>query len=207
MDADNGLILAPINHFSDYTVLAKLEKKPFADVTPAACGWALEAIETLAGAGVLDGTDYEHYEPDLPITRAELTKLLVKALNLPAAEDATTFVDVPATAWYAGYTAAAAGAGLVKGYEDGSFRPGSPVTREELAVILTRGFVLTARPGAAWSFSDAAEFSPWAQDSVTIAAGSGLIHGYPDGPFRPKGQVTRAEGAVMLYRALLNEMQ
>ncbi|MGI6492213.1 MAG: S-layer homology domain-containing protein [Pelotomaculum sp.] len=207
VDADNGLILAQINHFSDYIVLAKLEKKPFVDVTPAACGWALEAIETLAGAGVLDGTDYEHYMPDLPITRAELTKLLVKALNLPADETATTFIDVPDTAWYAGYTAAAAGAGLVKGYEDGSFRPHRPVTREELAVILVRGLELTARPGATLPFNDAEEVFTWAKDSVTIAAGCGLLHGYPDGTFRPRGQVTRAESAVMLYRALCNEIK
>jgi len=207
VDADNGLILASINHFSDYTVLAKLDKKAFVDVTPAACGWALDAIETLAGAGVLDGTDPEHYEPGRPVTRAELTKLLVKALNLPAVETATTFVDVPATAWYADYIAAAAGAGLVKGYEDGSFRPDAFVTREELAVILVRGFELTAQPDAALPFSDEGEVSTWAKDSVTIAAGCGLLHGYPDGTFRPQGQVTRGEGAVMLYRALLNEIQ
>ncbi|NMA52992.1 MAG: S-layer homology domain-containing protein, partial [Peptococcaceae bacterium] len=125
----------------------------------------------------------------------------------PADETATTFIDVPDTAWYAGYTAAAAGAGLVKGYEDGSFRPHRPVTREELAVILVRGLELTARPGATLPFNDAEEVFTWAKDSVTIAAGCGLLHGYPDGTFRPRGQVTRAESAVMLYRALCNEIK
>jgi len=156
----------------------------------------------LAGFGVVDGTNHVHYEPNRPITRAELTKILVKALNLPVDETETTFVDVPAIAWYAGYTTAAARAGLVKGYEDGSFRPDRLVSREELAVVLVRGLELTAQPETVWSFSDAGMFSPWAKDFIAAAAGSGLVNGYPDGTYKPQGQVTRAECAAMLYRAL-----
>ncbi len=202
VDADNGLILAHLKHFSDYTVLARQERKAFTDVTPDECGWAQDAIEMLAGFGVVDGTDHAQFEPNRPITRAELTKILVKVLNLTADETETTFVDVPKTAWYAGYTTAAARAGLVKGYEDGSFCPDRLVTREELAVVLVRGLELTAQPGAAGSFSDVGMVSPWAKDFIPIAAGSGLVHGYPDGTFQPQGQVTRAECAAMFCRAL-----
>lgn len=204
VDADNGFILAQLNHFSDYTVLARQERKAFTDVTPDDCGWAQDAIEMLAGLGVVDGTDNVHYEPNRPITRAELTKILVKALDLPVDETETTFNDVSADAWYVGYTAAAARAGLVKGYEDGSFRPDRLVTREELAAVLVRGLALTAQPDAetACSFNDAGMVSPWAKDFIPIVAGCGLVHGYPDGTFQPQGQVTRAECAAMLYRAL-----
>ena len=204
VDADNGLILAQLNHFSDYTVLAKQERKAFADVTSEDFGWAQDAIETLAGFGVLDGNEHAYYEPSRPITRAELTKILVKVLNLPVDETETTFNDVPAIAWYAGYTSAASRAGLVKGYEDGSFSPDRLVTREELSVVLVRGLEITAQPDAdpGCPFSDAGMVSSWAKDFIPIAAGCGLVHGYPDGTFQPQGQVTRAECAVMLYRAL-----
>ena len=128
VDADTGLILAHLKHFSDYTVLAKQERKAFADVTPNDCGWAQEAIEMLAGFGAVDGTDNVHFEPNRPITRGELTKILVKALNLSADETETNFVDVPSTAWCARYITSAARPSLVKGYEDNSFRPDRLVT-------------------------------------------------------------------------------
>lgn len=204
VDVGNGLILAKLSHFSEYAVLARQEKKSFDDVNSNACDWAVEPVELLAGAGVVDGIDGNRYEPDRSITRAELTNLLVKALNLTAATSENAFKDVASTEWYAGCIAAAARAGLVKGYEDGAFRPGGTVTREELAVVLVRALDLTVPPDASLPFTDTGEVSAWAKDSVTAAAATGLAKGYPDGAFQPQGTVTRAECAAFVYRALTN---
>jgi len=204
VDAGNGVILARLSHFSDYTVMARQERKSFDDINPTACGWAVEPVEQLAGAGVLEGVDERRYEPDRSITRAELTNILVKALNLPAASEKTTFKDVTETEWYSGCIAAATQAGLVNGYEDGTFRPDRTVTREELAVVLARVMDPVAPPDVKLPFKDAGEVSSWAADSLAAVVSEGLIKGYPDGTLQPGGRVTRAECAVMVYRALTN---
>lgn len=202
VDIDNGMILAKIGHFSDFAVLARQERKAFEDVTVIDCDWAVEPIELLAGAGVVEGFD-GRYEPGRPITRAELTRILVKGLSIPEASGGTSFKDITGEEWYSGCIAAAVEAGLVKGYEDGTFCPERAVTREEMVSVLARGLDLSTSSGAAPDFADAVKISPWAKDSVVSAVSAGLAKGYPDGTFQPQGTVTRAECTVMFYRALL----
>jgi len=204
VDAGKGLILARISHFSDFAVLVKDERKSFNDVNSTTTGWARDAVEILAGAGVIAGVDGKHYEPERAVTRAELTRIMVKALDLPAVDGGATFKDVPDNRWYSGCVAEAVRAGLVKGYEDGTFGPDRIITREELAAILARALELEEPSGAEITFTDAGEVSAWAKDSVAAAASAGLIKGYPDGAFKPQGAVTRAEIAAMVYRALFN---
>lgn len=205
VDAGNGVLLAKINRLSEYTVLARQETKSFDDVSPNTYGWAVEPVELLAGAGVVDGIDGKHYEPGRSITRAELTSILVKALRLPAATVQTAFTDVPAQEWYAGCIAAATQAGLVKGYDDGAFRPDGMVTREELATVLARGLELTPPQDANLTFTDSVEISAWAKESLIALAATGLAQGYPDGSFQPHNTVTRAECAAFVYRALIDD--
>ncbi|NPV73670.1 MAG: DUF4430 domain-containing protein [Pelotomaculum sp.] len=204
VDVSKGLILAKVSHFSYFTVLVKEEKKSFDDVTSSACGWAQDAVEILAGAGVIAGVDGKHYEPERAITRAEVASIMVKALNLPAPEGSLTFKDVPGNQWYYGCVTAAAKEGLLKGYEDGTFCPDRAITREELAAVLVRTLGLKSPSGTELPFTDAGEVSDWAKDSVAVAASAGLVKGYPGGAFEPHGTVTRAECAVMIYRALVD---
>jgi len=201
-DAGSGLIMAKISHFSDYTVLARQERKSFDDVNPAACGWAVEPVELLAGAGIIEGVGGRLFEPDRPITRAELSNILVRALNLPAACPDNSFKDVAETEWYAGCVAAAACAELLRGYEDGFFRPEKAIPREEMAAVLARLLNKGDQPNAGLPFTDAGEISPWAAGSLAAVVSEGLLKGYPDGTCKPQNAVTRAECAAMVYRAL-----
>ncbi|MDN5347746.1 MAG: hypothetical protein PWP65_1310 [Clostridia bacterium] len=202
VDVSKGLILAKIRHFSDFAVLAKNEKKSFEDVATTSYSWAKDAIEVLAGAGIVKGIDGKRFEPERAITRAEVSALLVRALNLPVATDSTTFKDVDGNEWYANYIAAAAQAGLFKGYEDNTFRPDKSITREELATILVRVLDLVSPSDEKLPFNDADKVSSWAKKSVAAAIDAGLIKGYPDGTFQPQTCTKRAECAVMIYRAL-----
>ncbi|RJQ25246.1 MAG: DUF4430 domain-containing protein [Peptococcaceae bacterium] len=205
VDAANGLVVAKIRHFSDYAVFAIETKRSFADVTSTSYDWVRHSIETLAGAGIITGVDKVHFAPARPITRAELVSLLVRALALPKkTEDTTSFKDVPAGAWYAQDIAAAARAGLIKGFGDGTCRPDRPVTREELAVVLARAINLPAA-NAALTFTDHGVISSWAKTGVATALAHGLIKGFPDGAFRPAALAGRAECAVMIYRMLESE--
>ncbi|MEW5897602.1 MAG: S-layer homology domain-containing protein, partial [Bacillota bacterium] len=204
VDLPKGLILARLKHFSDFAVFAREEKKSFADVTADSFGWAKETIETLAGAGIVAGVDGTRFEPGRPVTRAEFTALLVKALAMPIPEKpaaAKAFKDVQDGDWFAGAATAAAQAGLVKGYADGTFRPHSAISREEAAAILARVMNL-ATTEQKLSFADRDKVSSWARASVAAAAAHGLVKGFPDGTFKPAAALGRAECAALVYRML-----
>lgn len=202
VDAGAGQVLARLSHFSEYAVFARVPKKSFADLSSAAYDWAREAVETLAGAGIVGGVDEKRFEPERPITRAELVSLLARALSLPAADAPASFRDVREGDWYAGCVASAAAAGLVKGYEDGTFRPGAPISREELIAILVRVLGLPAGASEKINFVDAGEVSSWAQGSMAAAVAEGLVAGYPDQTIRPRALTSRVQGAVFLARLL-----
>ncbi|NLW07467.1 MAG: DUF4430 domain-containing protein [Clostridia bacterium] len=202
LDVSRGLLLARINHFSDYVVFAREIKKSFSDVTDSSFGWARNVIETLAGAGIIAGVDGQRFEPARPVSRAEFACLLVRALEL---EEVTAenlpFTDVKAGAWYAGAVTAAAEAGLIKGYEDGTFAPDNTITREEIVAILARALELPPSEQEL-IFKDSDEISAWARDSMAAAAARGLIKGFADGTIRPRAATSRAECAGLLYRMI-----
>jgi len=205
IDVSKGIILAQLKHFSQFAVFAREVRKPFVDVSSDSFGWARDAVETLAGAGIVTGTDGIHFEPTRPVTRAEFVALLVRALDMEKRVDTkTTFKDIRAGDWYAAVVSSAAKAGLVEGYGDGTFRPNNTVTREEVAAMLVR--VMDASPAEhRLAFKDSAKVSLWAKNSVAEAVARGLIKGYPDGTFRPKNTASRAETAVMVYRLIMRE--
>ena len=94
------------------------------------------------------------------------------------------------------------GLGIVSGYPDGTFRPDNNVTRAEFAKMLVVALDLAPDAAAAAGFADAADIPAWARGYVGAAVKAGLIRGYEDGTFRADRQITRAELAVMVARAL-----
>ncbi len=202
VDLNKGLILARLNGFSDYAVFAKEPVKTFADVSPVTFGWAREAVEKLAGSGIIAGVDGIHFEPGKAVTRAEFTTLLVKALGLRESAGADKiFNDIQTGTWYQGGVGAAYHAGLVKGYEDGAFRPEAAVTREETAAMLARAMKLQT-PEQEPPFTDREKIGSWARADVAAVYERGLIKGFPDGAFHPGEPAGRAESATMIYRML-----
>ncbi|MDU7473653.1 MAG: S8 family serine peptidase [Paenibacillus macerans] len=92
---------------------------------------------------------------------------------------------------------------IVTGRSANAFAPGSKVTRAEFVSLLVRALELEADEGAAGkaNFSDVPADS-WFADTLGIAAAKGLITGYENGAFGPNRQITRAEMAVILSKAL-----
>jgi hypothetical protein len=87
--------------------------------------------------------------------------------------------------------------GAITGYEDGSFKPDSDITRAEFATVLVRALKLEPQSGKI--FADTSNH--WAKDFIATAAWSGIIQGYDDATFGPDDLITREQMAVMIYRA------
>lgn len=99
--------------------------------------WAKADVEVLASKLVVKGMSPNRFAPENEITRAEFASLLVRAMGISEV-NTSKFPDVKSTNWFAGAVNAAAKAGLVDGFEDGTFRPSANITREQMAVMLKR---------------------------------------------------------------------
>jgi hypothetical protein len=91
--------------------------------------------------------------------------------------------------------------GIVKGFQDGSIKPDSLLTRAEMAVIIvkTRGLATVDKPEN--KFADDAKIPAWAKPYVYAGFKAGIIKGYEDKTFRPSGILTRSEAVVMIMKA------
>ena len=100
--------------------------------------WAAPYIATGKQRGIISGYVDNSFRPNNIITRAEALKIVSRARNLPQDGNSSLPSDVPADAWYADLLRGAMDRGIVRGDENGNFRPDDPITRSELVAILTR---------------------------------------------------------------------
>lgn len=181
----------------------------FADIQPGTAGaWARCYVEECAGRVpfIVGGYDDGTYRPTLGVTRDAMAVFMARALKLDLPTYQGLFSDVPSTHWAAGYIEALAGANVVSGYPDGTYRPTGAVGRDAMAVFVARGMAggdgnVPAGPTTA-SFSDVPT-SYWAYKYVEYAKSQHVVGGYPDGTYRPLVPVTRDQMAVFVYRAFI----
>jgi len=111
-------------------------------------------------------------------------------------ETTAAFSDVSTSDWSYPYIITAKKAGIIGGYEDGTFRPSAKVTRAEIGkmVVLAGNFTINT---TGVSFSDV-DTSHWAFNYIMTAKNLTIVNGYPDGTFGPSNNATRAEAAKMV---------
>ncbi|GGE02521.1 S-layer homology domain-containing protein [Paenibacillus nasutitermitis] len=182
-------------------------KRTFQDI---AQHWARTEIEVMANKWIIQGRQTGIFAPEDKVTRAEFAALLIRALGLAEKALEQRFLDVSATDWNAGVINAASEAGLITGYEDGRFRPEEFVSREQMAVMLSRALsfaklqeyetVLTGHT----AFLDEQQIADWAKEAVSLLVGLGILRGTSESEFAPQTEVTRAQGAVVIKRLLQN---
>lgn len=175
----------------------------FADVNTA-YSWAFHAIDYLANTGVVSGTGNLIYSPGKSLSRADFVLMLYRAYDMEKYTAGENFADVPDTAYYADAVRAARAIGIAAGDENNRFQPAQTLTRQDAMVLLKRtldrtGLQFTA--GDLSVFADSAQVADYAVDSVSALVEAGIIGG-SNGKLNPAAPVTRAEMAVMLYRAL-----
>ncbi|WP_059050034.1 SwmB domain-containing protein [Paenibacillus senegalimassiliensis] len=172
--------------------------------------WAKNDIAELSNRLIISArsSDNSKFQPNENITRAEFAEFIVKGLGLVGDEEGVRrFPDVSAGVMGA-YIGAAAKAGIINGNSDGTFKPNSYITREQMALMMVRamdyaGYDMSMNGASAATltrFKDVAKIQ--SKDTVAKAVKEGIIQGVSVNTFQPQGNATRAQAAVMLKRVL-----
>lgn len=163
--------------------------------------WAADAIRSAISSGLIAGYPDGTFKPDGQITRAEFMTLINKTFKFTDKAE-IMYTDVPTGEWYRDEVAKAQAAGYIAGYENGTMRPGNPITRQEVAAIFFKLKNLTAADASAAGFADAASIAAWAKGAVRAVVKGTIMKGYPDNTFRPEGFLTRAEAVTVVRGSL-----
>lgn len=173
--------------------------------------WARSDIQLMANKYIVEGNTLTTFGPNKAITRGEFAMFIAKGLGLTGDRSAAAkFKDVNTNTTLATYIGAASKAGIIQGMTDGSFKPNSLVTREEMASMMVRAasaagvqiVLKQTSANALKKFTDRAKIGTWAQTDVAKAVEAGVITGMSNGAFGGKNNATRAEAAVMVKRLL-----
>jgi hypothetical protein len=183
---------------------AKAWVNPFADVSSG--DWFYGDVAYVHANGLFGGVSAAEFSPNAPMSRAMLVTVIgrLAGVNVSGYNGAINFIDVGAGRYYTPYVAWAQANAIIGGVGDGAFAPYAPVSRQDLAVILTNyaraaGKNLPVKQ-AYGGFDDAADIAPYAIPAAEAVAKAGVISGKPGNLFDPRGSATRAEAAAILRR-------
>ena len=140
--------------------------------------------------------------PEGKITRAEVATIYFRMLTDESRtkfwSQSSGYSDVKTGDWFNNAVSTLSKAGIIAGYEDGSFKPNGYITRAEFATIAARFFDVTYNGKDL--FPDIS--GHWAKDYINQAANKGFVNGYEDGTFKPDRNITRAEAVTLVNRTL-----
>ena len=182
----------------------------FTDVTK---NWAYPGIQYCVTHGIMGGMGDGTFAPTGTTTRAQIVQILYNLEGTPAVSGTTPFTDLTAN-WYKPAILWAYQNNVVAGTSPTTFAPDQPVTREQIAVILTQYMFHVLKMERTWTpadlstFPDGAQVSGWAKEAVQDAVALGLINGTkaPDGLvyIDPQGSATRQQVATILMNFCQN---
>ena len=182
----------------------------FTDVTK---NWAYPGIQYCVTHGIMGGMGDGTFAPTGTTTRAQIVQILYNLEGTPAVSGTTPFTDLTAN-WYKPAILWAYQNNVVAGTSPTTFDPDQPVTREQIAVILTQYMFHVLKMERTWTpadlstFPDGANVSSWAKEAMQDAVALGLINGTkaPDGLvyLDPQGSATRQQVATILMQFCKN---
>lgn len=154
--------------------------------------------------GYVDGT----VRPNNLITRAEVTTIFFRLLSDESRSEfwsqTNPYSDVSRNLWCNNAISTLTNAGIILGYNDGTFKPDAPITRAQLAAIAVR-FSTVIYDGDS-TFNDVPS-SHWASRYIALAEYLGWINGYRDNTFKPDQYITRAEAITLINRVLERDVE
>ncbi len=178
-----------------------IEKTISIPITVTRIGGGGSTTPVVQGKSYIDGYEDGTFKPDNPITRAESAKIIsvaLKGFDNKKVYD-SSFSDIPEDSWYKNIVGYMEELKAIDGYEDGTFKPDSKITRAEFATIVARlnGY----KEADVESKFDDLE-GHWAKSYIEFAESKGWIEGYGDGTFKPDNEITRAEAVTIINRIL-----
>ena len=175
--------------------------------------WAYPGIQYCVTHGIMGGMGDGTFAPTGTTTRAQIVQILYNLEGTPAVSGTTPFTDLTAN-WYKPAILWAYQNNVVAGKSPTTFDPEGPVTREQIAVILTQYMFHVLKMNRTWTpadlsaFPDGAQVSGWAKEAIQDAVALGLINGTkaPDGLvyLDPQGSATRQQVATILMNFCQN---
>ncbi len=163
--------------------------------------WAESSINKVEEEGIMTGFGDGTFKPNKKLNRAEALTLLLRMskVDLKDVSGETDFSDVPAEAWFAPAVKAATDRGWIKGFPNGTFRPGKTLNKAEWATIVSRVFALDEDAPHA-GFRDVPS-KIWFARPVFALADNGLIR-EQEKYYWPSKEVTRADAAWIMTKIL-----
>ncbi len=175
--------------------------------------WAYPGIQYCVTHGIMGGMGDGTFAPTGTTTRAQIVQILYNLEGTPAVSGTTPFTDLTAN-WYKPAILWAYQNNVVAGTSPTTFAPDQPVTREQIAVILTQYMFNVLKMERTWTpadlstFPDGAQVSSWAKEAMQDAVALGLINGTkaPDGKvyLDPQGSAARQQVATILMNFCQN---
>ncbi len=165
--------------------------------------WGEDYAKRLQSLGIINGYEDGTFRGDNFITRAELAKTLVEAFDIPLNTNVSAYNDITSTDWSYDYILAANASGLVKGFDDGSFKPNLNVLRQDAVLMLYRAMALKiSMTASSLGFADSQDIAEYAAEAVSALAGLKIITGDDTNSFNPTSELSRAELAALICRSL-----
>ena len=197
-DLGNGKysFVMPDGKVSVEAEFVKTAATSFADV-PANAYFA-DAVKWAVDKDVTNGLTDTMFGPYESCTRTQIVTFLWRAAGSPEPKTASSFTDVPASAYYAKAVAWAIENGITNGMTETTFAPNATCTRGQSVTFLYRALKGTA--SGSTNFTDV-KSDAFYTDAINWAAANNVTNGTSNTTFSPNADCTRAEIVTFLYRA------
>lgn len=175
---------------------------PFSDITSA---WAKDEIIRLCEEGIINGVEPGKFMPDKQITRAEFMTMIFRVLSLSPIDYEGIYSDVSEDMWYADMLQTMYKLNLIdKEVFKGEFNGNSAITREEMAMLLCKGYYLYSDEAnfKEINYNDADGFSGWSKVYIEAVSNLNIMQGRENGNFDAHEKATRQEAAAVIVRLM-----
>lgn len=183
-----------------YLLGAKAAGLPFSDVAQES--WYYPAVRYVFEKGLMTGVSADTFSPESTITRAQMAQIIYNMEGGKPAKNPSSFKDVPTNHWSYKAVSWAKENNIVKGYEDGSFKPNAPITRQDAVAILYRYKLKEATANLSRNkydgFKDRDQVAAYAQEPMAWAVDRGIVNGDNHKRLNPRNHMKRAEMAQIL---------
>ena len=199
-----GILLLGVIPFSN--AADETSVTPFEDVTET--DWFYKEVLSVNAEGIMTGKSSTVFDPKANISRAEVVTALARfaCVNVSGKGDSLSFPDTQTDAWYSDYVGWAYENGIVTGYDNGNFGPADLITRQELAVVLSRmiKYLEANMPDSPQidKFADGEKIASWVAEHAETMRKAGLMKGDANGNFNATSNASRAEVATIISRML-----